>query len=172
MSDIAFGSMSAELIQTPRLVLEPLRIDHATELASALDDHALHEFTGGLPLTASEMTEQFKVRVNERSPDGTEVWLNWVIRYDSQVIGYVQATVTKPVNDVTADIAWVVATPWQGQGFAKEASQAMADWLVRAGVTVLAANIHPRHVASAAVARSLGLAPTEDVVDGERRWCR
>jgi L-amino acid N-acyltransferase YncA len=46
----------------------------------------------------------------------------------------------------------------------------MADWLVQAGVAVLAANIHPEHEASASVARSLGFRPTGAVVDGENRW--
>lgn len=170
MSHNAFGSMSAEPLHTPRLELEPLRVDHAADLAPVLDDESLHEFTGGQPVTTAEMTDQFNVRVNERSPDGNEAWLNWVLRYDGQAIGYVQATVTKREDDLTADIAWVVAPPWQGQGFAKEAGRAMADWLLQAGVTVLAANIHPQHDASASVARSLGLRPTGAEVDGENRW--
>ncbi len=133
-----------------------------------LDDETLHEFTGGQPLTTSEMTEQFKVRVKERSPDGTEVWLNWVIRDDGEAIGYVQATVGELGSEVTADIAWVVAAPWQGQGFAKEASQAMVDWLIQAGVTVVAANIHPRHDASAAVARSWASSRRTSWLTGKR----
>jgi hypothetical protein len=35
--------------QTQRLNLEPLAEAHAGELASLLDDSALHEFTGGAP---------------------------------------------------------------------------------------------------------------------------
>jgi len=38
------------------------------------------------------------------------------------------------------------------------------------GVGVLVAHIHPKHMASVGVARSLGLAPTEVVVGGEVRW--
>ena len=37
----------AETLTAPRLVLEPLRPDHARELAPVLDDPALHTFTGG-----------------------------------------------------------------------------------------------------------------------------
>jgi RimJ/RimL family protein N-acetyltransferase len=37
-------------------------------------------------------------------------------------------------------------------------------------VTRFVANIHPDHGASAAVARHLGLAPTDEFDDGEVRW--
>jgi hypothetical protein len=46
----------------------------------------------------------------------------------------------------------------------------VAAWLRERGVARLRAHIHPRHDASSAVARSVGLAPTKVVVDGERRW--
>jgi RimJ/RimL family protein N-acetyltransferase len=38
------------------------------------------------------------------------------------------------------------------------------------GIDRLAACIDPRHAASMAVARSIGLVPTETIVDGEVRW--
>jgi hypothetical protein len=38
------------------------------------------------------------------------------------------------------------------------------------GVVWFRAEIHPEHEASAAVARSIGLAPTTEVVDGEVVW--
>jgi len=38
------------------------------------------------------------------------------------------------------------------------------------GVTRIDAHVHPDHAASAAVARSIGLARTGEVVDGEERW--
>ena len=39
----------AEPLTTERLALEPLRPDHAHELAPVLADPALHAFTGGEP---------------------------------------------------------------------------------------------------------------------------
>ena len=38
------------------------------------------------------------------------------------------------------------------------------------GVERALAHIHPHHVASQRIARHLGLAPTDTVVDGEVRW--
>jgi RimJ/RimL family protein N-acetyltransferase len=82
----------------------------------------------------------------------------------------VQATVTERDRALTAEIAWVIGTGQQRQGFAREAALAMVAWLREQGVTTFVAHVHPQHEASKAVARALGLAPTEAVVDGEVRW--
>jgi RimJ/RimL family protein N-acetyltransferase len=57
-----------------------------------------------------------------------------------------------------------------GEGLATEAARAAMDWLREHGVTRFAANIHPDHGASVAVARHLGLAPTDERRDREVRW--
>ena len=49
----------AEPLTTERLVLEPLRPDHAHELAPVLADPALHAFTGGAPATEDELRARF-----------------------------------------------------------------------------------------------------------------
>lgn len=69
-----------------------------------------------------------------------------------------------------AEVAWVVGTPWQGQGFAAEAARALVGWLRWQSVRTVIAHIHPDHHASAAVARAIGLEPTDDWQDGEVRW--
>ncbi|RIJ55314.1 GNAT family N-acetyltransferase, partial [Clavibacter phaseoli] len=53
---------------------------------------------------------------------------------------------------------------------AAECAAAMVAWLREDGVGVVRAAIHPDHAASEAVARRLGLAPTDERVDGEVRW--
>lgn len=106
------------------------------------------------------------------SADGSERWLNWVVRRreDRLPVGYVQATVRDSEDGPIADVAWVVGSGHQGKGYAKDAARLMLDWLRGEGVRVVTAHIHPEHAASQAVARSLGLAPTETVHDGEVRW--
>ena len=153
---------------TARLALEPLRVEHAHEMAAVLDDPLLHEFTGGAPAGLDELTARYQRQVTGRSDDGTEQWFNWVLRSrdDGRPAGYVQATVV----DDTAEIAWVVGTAHQRQGLAREGAAAMTGWLTTHGVRRLVAHVHAAHAASAAVARSLGLVPTDDVVDGEVRW--
>jgi hypothetical protein len=46
----------AEPIITRRLELEPLRVDHAREMAPVLADPALHAFIGGEPSGADELS--------------------------------------------------------------------------------------------------------------------
>ena len=87
-------------------------------------------------------------------------------RDTGELIGTVQATVT----GAAAQLAWVVAVPHQGRGYAREAALAVRDRLRDAGVTGFSAYIHPDHRASAGVARTLGLSPTGTVVNGEIRW--
>jgi RimJ/RimL family protein N-acetyltransferase len=163
----------AEPLTTQRLVLEPLRPDHARELAPVLADPALHAFTGGQPASEAELRERFTRQAAGRSPDGAQGWLNWVARdrVTRAPVGTVQATVTDDEEGArTAALAWVVATSRQGEGLATEAARAARDWLREHGVTRFVAHIHPDHGASAAVARHLGLAPSDGRRDGEVRW--
>ena len=160
--------LAAEPVPTARLELEPLRISHAAEAARAFADERLHTFTGGSPADEAALRERYVLQLRGHSPDGSATWLNWMVRRRDtlELVGTVQATVTAEA----ADIAWVVSVPHQGQGFAREAAGAMTGWLREHGVTRFTAHVHPDHGASAAVARSLGLSPSDVVVDGEIRW--
>ena len=145
---------------------------HATELAPLLDDTALHEFTGGAPLSAAALAARYARLAARRSLGGDQMWGNWVmrVRADSTVAGTVQATLPAggpPAGP--AEVAWVVVRPAQGRGYAKEAARSLVALLHAAGWTVVA-HIHPGHLASQRVARAAGLSPTTDVRDGEIRW--
>lgn len=163
---------AAATIETVRLVLEPLRVGHAEEMAPALDDERLHEFIGGRPEALDQLRERYVRQVAGRSADGTQGWLNWVARHreTGSVVGTVQATLTAERGRTCAEIAWVVAVPHQGRGYASEAAAGMVGWLLGHGAEVVVAHVHPAHHASVGVARSLGLAPTDVMVDGETRW--
>ncbi|HEX3334834.1 MAG TPA: GNAT family N-acetyltransferase [Jatrophihabitans sp.] len=164
--------MDTQTLTTPRLVLEPLRVEHAEEMAPLLDDPGLHDYTGGEPPTLGQLRRRYQFQVVGRSRDGAQHWLNWILRrQDSgRVVGFVQATVTREGETRVAEIAWVVGTAQQGRGYAKEATRAMVSWLRKQGVGVVIAHVHPQHRASEALARAAGLEPTDSVVDGETRW--
>jgi RimJ/RimL family protein N-acetyltransferase len=162
----------ARPIESSHLRLEPLRVEHADVLAVLLDDPALHTFTGGLPASAADLRDRFRRQVVGHSPDGREGWLNWVVRVaeSDEPVGTVQATLTLDDEEAVAELAWVTAGPHQRQGYATEAAAALVGWLTEQGVTGLVAHVHPEHLASASVARTLGLHPTDRRVDGEVRW--
>jgi RimJ/RimL family protein N-acetyltransferase len=159
-------------LDSERLHLERLTVEHADEMVAVLDDPDLHVFIGGRPATREELRARYEQLVVGHSRDGSERWLNWVIRRrdDGRPVGTVQATVTSKDHALAAEIAWVIGTGQQRQGFAREAARAMVGWLRERGVTTIVAHVHPQHEASMAVARALGLSPTEAVVDGEVRW--
>ncbi len=164
----------AEPIRTGRLLLEPLDVAHAAEMVEILASPELYEWTGGEPPTLTGLEARYAVQSSGESPDGTQGWLNWVIRVAASgaTAGYVQATLTTDDEAVVADVAWVVGVSHQGQGLAREAAQAMAAWLEGQGVETVHALIHPGNAASAAVARRLGMVATAVIVDGEVRWTR
>jgi len=156
-----------------RLLLEPLRLDHAEEMAPVLDDPGLHAFTGGEPASLAQLRSRYARQVVGHSDDESRRWLNWVARRrdDGRVVGFVQATVSNDGEEqLCAEVAWVIGTAQQQRGYAQDAAQLMVEWLRQRGVRVVIAHIHPDHHASSAVARRLGLRPTGDVVNGELRW--
>ena len=166
------GFPPAAQVRGATLDLQPLEVAHARELSELLDDPRLHTFIGGTPANEQELTERYRHQVVGRSPDGSQRWLNWVLRrrQDDQVVGTVQATIASHDGLLVADVAWVVATAYQGQGYATEAAASMVQWLRARGVDLVRAYIRPEHRASQGVARALGLARTGATVDGEEQW--
>ncbi len=160
-----------EGIRTDRLLLLPLRVEHAEEMAAVLSDPGLHTFVGGVPAEPEALRSRYR-RMIAGSPDPAVSWCNWVIRLDEEacLTGTVQATVGPSANGLVAEIAWVVGTPWQGRGIATEAARGLVSWLAGKPVQRVIAHIHPDHQASAAVATAAGLTPTGRWQDGEIRW--
>jgi RimJ/RimL family protein N-acetyltransferase len=146
----------------------PLRASDATEMHGVLNHRELYKFTGGRPLSLAELKKRYRRLETQRSPDGSEAWLNWILRLreTEAAIGTVQAG----VSSAAATLAWVVGIRWQRQGFASEAARELVTWLVTKGVCEVIANIHPENIASQVVAQRLGLVPTDEVVDGEVVW--
>lgn len=129
--------------------------------------------------TLDELRLRYARQAAGRSPDGHQVWHTWIVheRASGRAIGFVQATVSAGVDGgPSAELAWVVATSWQGRGLATEAATAVRDAvrgpasLTGDDVTHVHAHIAPGHVASESVARHLGLTPTALVHEGETRW--
>jgi RimJ/RimL family protein N-acetyltransferase len=171
------NNVRPEPIHTDRLVLLPLVVEHAEEMALALADPDLHTFIGGAPADAQALRTRY-ARLVAGSSDPAVSWCNWVIQLRDErcLVGTVQATVTGGTGGESgesgrvAEIAWVVGTPWQGRGIATEAARGLVAWLAGQSVHSIVAHIHPRHSASMAVAAAAGLAPTGVWHESEVRW--
>ena len=158
-------------LRSERLDFLPINRSYAPAMYAVLNDLELYEFTGGQPpANVEELSVRYEGWESRRAPDGSELWLNWVLREreDVDLIGWLQAGVA--VDHAT--MAWVIGSRWQGRGFASEAAVRLVEWLVDLGVSDIRASIHPGHVASIRVAERAGLARSDLVSDvhGEAVW--
>lgn len=155
-----------------RLELEPLRVEHASEMVVVLGAPELYRFTGGRPPDAAELRERYARQLKGRPGDGRQAWRNWVVRRraDGVAVGWIQATITGSGTECTAELAWTIGVDHQRRGYAREAAAEAMTALRAEGVTRFVAHVHPRHSASNAVARALGLVCTDRVHEGEVLW--
>jgi RimJ/RimL family protein N-acetyltransferase len=160
-------------LQTQRLTLEPLWVDHADEMAPLLADPRLHEFTGGEPPSLEHLRETYVARVGAGITGGNR-WCNWVLRVRESgvIVGGVQAEITFADDGFVAEIAWIVGCEHQRHGYGREAAGTMLMWLRAQGVGHIYGDIHARNEASIRLARALGLTPTEAAAEraGHVRW--
>lgn len=159
------------VLHSQRLLLTPLGPEEADDLFPLLDDTRLHAYTGGKPLSREDLRARYEALTSRHSPDGSELWLNWIVRRleDEAPVGQMEATVAGR----TAWVAWVIGSRWQSRGYASEAAIAIVEWLFEQDeVEVVTAHIYPGHAASERVAINAGLTVTGDLVDGERVWRR
>ena len=161
----------AETLASERLVLTPLRVDDAAEMVDVLADERLYTHTGGAPPNRASLRELYTRQSAGRSPDGTELWFNWIVRDQGSraALGYVQVTLCR--TSATADVAWVIGAEHQRRGYASEAAAAVLTWLAtRPDVRRVTAHIADANRASQGVARRVGLLETGQVEDGEQVW--
>jgi RimJ/RimL family protein N-acetyltransferase len=148
-------------IRTARLALVPVVAEDADELAAVFADERLYAFTGGGPGTVEELRETLGRLARGRTADP---WAqrNWVVRRlaDRRAVGMVQAVFGD--GGRSAEIAWLVGVPWQGQGLASEAATAVVTWLAARGAAQVTAWIRPDHHVSESVAKHAGLAVTDE----------
>jgi RimJ/RimL family protein N-acetyltransferase len=121
--------MSAiRVLHAAAVTLEPQTAAHAEQMFVVLSDPAIYEYENVPPKSLEWLRERFAKLESRRSADGSEHWLNWVIRLPtSELIGYVQATIH---TDGRAGIAYELSSAHWGRGLARQAVQAMIDELV------------------------------------------
>jgi len=146
-------------LSTNRLELEQLSGSHAPQLFDLLQSSELYNYISDFPPSDIEALvvryERLSLGV---SPNGEERWLNWAIklRNNSVYIGYVQATV---LNTGFATIAYLIASDYWRQGYAKEATAKMIEYLKGTyNLLGLQATVDPENIPSIKLLTSLGFA--------------
>ena len=142
------------------LSLEPQTVQHADEMFAVLSDPAIYEFENQPPASREWLRTRFGKLESRRSADGTEQWLNWVVRITGGgLIGYVQATVRA---DGSAAIAYELSSAHWGRGLARQAVEAMLVELVaRYRVTRFSAVAKQQNFRSLRLLERLGFAPAD-----------
>jgi RimJ/RimL family protein N-acetyltransferase len=109
--------------------LEPLLARHARELFPLLSDPGLYaHFDYEPPESEIDLEARYRRWEARRSPDGTQLWLNWLVRSSgAEPLGYVQATVLAGTG--SAWIAYVIGRRHQGIGVGRNAVALMCDHL-------------------------------------------
>ncbi|WP_156167911.1 GNAT family N-acetyltransferase [Devosia epidermidihirudinis] len=151
---------------TERLVLEPLRPDHAVALLAGLQDEQLYRFIPqDPPADLAWLTARF-TRISTRGPaDGNAVWMNWAIRCGDVYCGQFEATATE---NGSVDIAYFIFTAYQRQGLAKEAARAVVAALLNdPDLRMIGASLDTRNEASAGLVEALGFARIATVKDAD-----
>jgi [ribosomal protein S5]-alanine N-acetyltransferase len=144
------------VLHSATLALEPLAPDHAAEMFAPMSAPEIYAYTPDAPpASVAALTERYRTLARGHSADGSQRWLNWVVRLPTgQCAGYVQATI-HPGH--TGDFAFVFTPGLWGKGVAFEACQAALPWLAReAGVAELYATVDPRNGRSLRLLARLG----------------
>lgn len=110
-------------LTAPLCTLEPQVAAHASAMFGVLSDPAIYEFENAAPASEAWLTQRFTRLEARQSTDGSQQWLNWVVRLPSgELAGYVQATL---VRDHVAYVAYELASPFWRRGIGSSAVSAM-----------------------------------------------
>ena len=145
-----------ETIVTRELTLEPLHVDHAEAMFELLGDQAIYRYLDySAPPSVEHLRGVYQRLEARKSPDGSEAWLNWVIRPRGQsLVGYVQATV---VPNQSANVAYVLASRYWGHGYAQRAMDAILEHLTSVyGVDRYVATVEAENQRSIRLLQRLG----------------
>ena len=154
------------LLETERLVLEPVVEGHAEELCELFRDPDLHRYVPYEEMSLGQHRARCAFWAERWSPDGSELWLNWVGRESEtrRVITHFQVTVK---GDVTS-IAYLVAADFQKKGFAREGMRVVIDYLRDClAVREVKAWIDARNLASQRLAKSLGMVQVDFIKNAD-----
>ena len=156
------------VITAGALTLEPQVAAHAPAMFDVLADPALYAYEHAAPASRAWLEERFRRLESRQSADGSEQWLNWVIRLRSgELIGYVQGTI---YADGSAAVAYVLGSAHWGRGLATGAVRAMLEELAdHYQVHTFMAVLKAANVRSRRLLEKLGFRPADAALAAAHR---
>lgn len=162
-------SADSSVLRHGDLVLEPIVPAHASALWDELQDPELYTFTPHDPPASREaLASRYERWAARRSPDGTEIWLNYAVfrPADGRYLGLVQATLQE--NGTTYLAYEVFPAHWR-RGIARRACTALIDHLFAGhAITAVSALVDTRNQASWRLLEALGFRRTHTLPDADR----
>lgn len=143
-------------IYTERLLLRPLHISDLETAYPYSCDAEVTRYMMFYPKRKKE-TEEFLKNVTadwqREKPEGYE----FAVMLGNEHIGSVSIYVLDEERK-TGELAWMLAKPYQGQGYAAEAARALLEYAVKTlGMTKIIAQCDARNTASERVMQKLGM---------------
>ena len=165
--------MEVRPIRTKRLALVALEPDTIRHLIAG--DRAAAERAQGLALPAELPTEDdlqgflpIQLKRMEAEPE-QRAWMARLMLTETKEVAGHCGFHGPPKTIGRAEIGYTVFKDFRGQGFAKEAARALAEWAFEQGEEDVYASVSPNNAPSLAVVKSLGFRQVgvqEDEVDG------
>lgn len=161
------------LLDTDRLVLEPLGECHADAFFEPLHDDALYQWISmDKPSSLVWLRAHWRGIECRLSPDCQTAWPTWAVRRksDGAYLGRVDAEITLDME--ASNVGYYLFPSHWGQGYATEAVRAVTQHLLRQGVHRLVATVTAGNTASERVLQKAGYLFTRvlvgnDVIRGE-----
>jgi RimJ/RimL family protein N-acetyltransferase len=155
------------------LIITELQPDDALRLFTPFCDRELYTYIPGkVPASAEELRARFERICIGHSPDGNEVWRNWVAsaKTTGECCGYFQATII----GTDAMLAYFTFMPYQRQGLAKEGINAIIKYLSENfPIQKFVLEMDTRNLPSTRLAESLGfgwIKTTDNVCELNGVW--
>jgi RimJ/RimL family protein N-acetyltransferase len=135
------------------LRLEPLDLNHASELFDALNHEQIGLFIGGPDVnTLTELEDRIQHLQKGPKEETGQRWYSFAVLLDSVVIGRVEAT----AHDGIVEIAYLLNPSLWGQGLGTAATELLLNELRMDGERDFWATAVPENVASVRVVEHLG----------------
>lgn len=159
--------MVTNICPIENLIIVPLRPDDAEEMFAGLsDEQGYHFIPDEPPATIEALRERYVMLSSGGLPDGSEIWLNWIIRYgdENAAAGYTQATISG--ND--ALIGYHVFPAFWRQGIgAASLTLTLEEVFARDDVTTARAFVDTRNIASVYLLEKLGFSRINTINSAE-----
>jgi len=156
------------ILDTDRLLLEPLGERHADAFFEPLHDDALYQWISmDKPGNLAWLRDHWRGIGSRLAPDQQTAWPTWAVRRksDGAYLGRVDAEITLAME--ASNVGYYFFPAHWGQGYATEAVQVVTQHLLSQGVLRLVATVTAGNTASERVLHKAGYVFTRVLVGND-----